>query len=300
MVTPYPPHPRRHRHLRRAGGAPASGPRATTSRCCRPAPRPPTTTSTCRGRAGPAGPGQAGARLRPGHRPVPPRRLLPGAVQTGRRSVRRQRRPGGSSSGVARDVEVRVHEVDYALGPRRRRSAARAARAHVARGRPRVVVHTEAERQALPRRLRGRRPTGSTWSTTVPTSCAAPRRRPAGGPRPRSGIPDDEFMFLVASASSSPTRASTGPSRAFAGAGRAGRRLDVVGSVRVEERGLPRLPRGARRAGRGHARRHAAHRLRRATRSSTSGWWPPTWSCCRTGTSGRRACSSGPRSTAAR
>ncbi|MGI8809124.1 MAG: glycosyltransferase family 4 protein [Acidimicrobiales bacterium] len=131
---------------------------------------------------------------------------------------------------AAHDLEVRVHEADYSsgLGPG---VAARAARRMWAAV-PRVVVHSDAQRRAF-----------------VDAFAVAPHRvavlehgadfiryttddRPAA--RAALCIPDDQFMFLSIGFIQ-PHKGFDRAIRAFAGLGEQGCRLDVVGSVRVDE-----------------------------------------------------------------
>jgi glycosyltransferase involved in cell wall biosynthesis len=133
---------------------------------------------------------------------------------------------------AARSIEFRVHEVDYDAGNspsvhgRLLRALWRAA--------DRVVVHTRAERDRFaaafglpPDRVE----LAEHGSNFVVRSSAT-----RGEARARFGIPDDETMFLSIGFIQ-PHKGFDRAVRAFAagGLGRRGCRLDVVGSVRVEE-----------------------------------------------------------------
>ena len=131
---------------------------------------------------------------------------------------------------AARDLEVRVHEADYQSG-RGDGVAARAARRMWAAA-PRVVVHSEAERQAFvegfgvpPERVE-----------VVDHGADFVRYTTEDRDQARAalGIPGDEFMFLSIGFIQ-PHKGFDRAVRAFAGMGEQGCRLDVVGSVRVEE-----------------------------------------------------------------
>ena len=141
----------------------------------------------------------------------------------------------GLAFRLARTTEVRVHEVDYTLG----RATAPVGPAAVAmwRGVDRLVLHTEAERRAFldafrvdPERV-DVADHGESFVRRTNLDRAAARRR--------LGIPDDTFTFLsigfiqphkgfdrAIGAFAALSATGLGPPRA---------RLDVVGSVRVEE-----------------------------------------------------------------
>ncbi|HJV09637.1 MAG TPA: glycosyltransferase family 4 protein, partial [Acidimicrobiales bacterium] len=132
---------------------------------------------------------------------------------------------------AARDLEVRVHEADYQSG-RGDGVAARAARRMWAAA-PHIVVHSEAERRAFcegfglaPERV-----------AVVDHGADFVRYTTADRAEARTslGVPDDEFMFLSIGFIQ-PHKGFDRAVRAFAGLGGQGCRLDVVGSVRVEER----------------------------------------------------------------
>jgi glycosyltransferase involved in cell wall biosynthesis len=131
---------------------------------------------------------------------------------------------------TARDLEVRVHEADYQSG-RGNGVAARAVRRMWAAA-PHVVVHSAAERQAFcegfgvaPERVE-----------VVDHGADFVRYTTADRVEARAalGIPEDEFMFLSIGFIQ-PHKGFDRAVRAFAGMGEQGCRLDVVGSVRVEE-----------------------------------------------------------------
>lgn len=131
---------------------------------------------------------------------------------------------------TARDLEVRVHEADYQSG-RGNGVAARAARRMWAAA-PHVVVHSEAERRAFcggfgvaPERV-GVVDHGADFVRYTTADRAEARAALA--------IPEDEFMFLSIGFIQ-PHKGFDRAVRAFAGLGEQGCRLDVVGSVRVEE-----------------------------------------------------------------
>ncbi|MDQ4091209.1 MAG: glycosyltransferase family 4 protein [Actinomycetota bacterium] len=131
---------------------------------------------------------------------------------------------------AAHDLEVRVHEADYQSG-RGNGVAARAARRMWAAA-PRVVVHSDAERQAFcegfgvpAERVEVVDHGGDFVRYTTADRAEA---------RAALGIPGDEFMFLSIGFIQ-PHKGFDRAVRAFAGMGEQGCRLDVVGSVRVEE-----------------------------------------------------------------
>lgn len=132
---------------------------------------------------------------------------------------------------AAHDLEVRVHEADYRSG-RGGGVAAMAARRMWAAA-PRIVVHSEAERQAFCEGFGVARERvevvdhGADFVryTTVERTEA----------RAALGIPAGEFMFLSIGFIQ-PHKGFDRAVRAFAGMGAQGCRLDIVGSVRVEER----------------------------------------------------------------
>ena len=131
---------------------------------------------------------------------------------------------------TAHDLEVRVHEADYLSG-RGNGVAARAVRRMWAAA-PRVVVHSEAERKAFcegfgvaPQRVEVVDHGADFFRYTTADRAEA---------RAALGIPDDDFMYLSIGFIQ-PHKGFDRAVRAFAGLGQQGRRLDVVGSVRVEE-----------------------------------------------------------------
>ena len=219
---------RRDRHLRRAAGAAAAGRRATTSRCCSPSPvgRPPPPR--------PAGPGRrrrAGRlvpRLRPGHRPLPPRRLLPAAVH--RRARASHRGPGARRRLPGRPAtsSVRLHEFDHRWGDRARPVVAGPPAGCCAGADQRHRPHRPSSATSWST-ASACRPTGSSSSTTAPTSCRAP---PPTGRTARAalGLPADEHVFLCIGFVQ-PHKGFDRAVRAFAGLAAQGARLDVVGSV---------------------------------------------------------------------
>ncbi len=133
---------------------------------------------------------------------------------------------------VARDIDIVVHETDYARG-RLPGELARAVRA-MWRAAPSVIVHTEEERRSFaeafgvpPERIR------------VAEHGAHFQRRTSfdrAGARAALGVPAEQFMFL----SIGFIQPHKGFDRAIRAFGRlagpeGGARLDVVGSVRVDE-----------------------------------------------------------------
>lgn len=131
---------------------------------------------------------------------------------------------------LARDLEVLVHEVDHSRG--RRVNLAAAAERLLWRTPDRIVVHTEVERVDLahgfgiPRRRIEVEAHGGHFKKQVEVSRAEARAE--------LGLPADDFMFL-AIGFIQPHKGFDRAIRAFAGLDGAGCRLDVVGSVRVEE-----------------------------------------------------------------
>jgi glycosyltransferase involved in cell wall biosynthesis len=133
---------------------------------------------------------------------------------------------------AARDLEVRVHEMDYSLG--RGSSLSALALRTMWRAVPRVVVHTEAERSSfhsafgVPLSHIARADHGADFvpHTTVDRAAA----------RESLGIGPDEVTFLSIGFIQ-PHKGFDRAIRAFAanGLGHRGCRLDVVGSVRLEE-----------------------------------------------------------------
>ncbi|MHB8671365.1 MAG: glycosyltransferase family 4 protein, partial [Acidimicrobiales bacterium] len=131
---------------------------------------------------------------------------------------------------AAHDLEVRVHETDYALG--RGLSPSAAAIRAMWRSVPQIVVHTEEERSSL----------HSAFGVPLSRITVAhhgedftPRTAPdRAAARARLGIRSDEVMFLSIGFIQ-PHKGFDRAVRAFSGLGGRGCRLDVVGSVRVEE-----------------------------------------------------------------
>lgn len=131
----------------------------------------------------------------------------------------------------AHRVEIRVHEADYA---RTHRGPATLASRAMWRAASRIVVHTETERKAfhdaygLPLSRISVEPHGSDFAARTDMSRAEARRR--------LRLPDGEVMFLSIGFIQ-PHKGFDRAIRAFAALGPvAGRaRLDIVGSVRVEE-----------------------------------------------------------------
>ena len=128
---------------------------------------------------------------------------------------------------AARDLEVRVHEADYQSG-RGNGVAARAARRMWAAA-PRVVVHSDAERRAFSEGF-GVAPKVVDHGADFVRYTTADRAEA----RAALGIAGDEFMFLSIGFIQ-PHKGFDRAVRAFAGMGEQGCRLEVVGSVRVEE-----------------------------------------------------------------
>ena len=129
----------------------------------------------------------------------------------------------------AGDVEVRVHEADYSLSPRSPRALGMGVLWRQVR---RLTVHTEAERRSLARTF-GLDPAriavadhGSSFLPRTVVDQASARRR--------LGLPEGDFIFL-AIGFLQPHKGFDRAIRAFAGAGAGGSRLEVVGSVRVED-----------------------------------------------------------------
>jgi glycosyltransferase involved in cell wall biosynthesis len=133
---------------------------------------------------------------------------------------------------MARDVEVRVHEADYASGTGGG-VAARAARRMWAAA-PRIVLHSDAQRRAFCDAF------GVAPGKVAVLDHGADfvRYTTDGRPAARAalGIPADEFMFLSIGFIQ-PHKGFDRAVRAFAGLGPHGCRLDVVGSVRVDDEG---------------------------------------------------------------
>ena len=131
---------------------------------------------------------------------------------------------------TARDLEVRVHEADYLSG-RGNGVASRAARRMWAAA-PHVVVHSEAERQAFCEGFG----VATDRVEVVDHGADFVRYTTADRAEARAalGISDDEFMFLSIGFIQ-PHKGFDRAVRAFAGLGDQGCRLDVVGSVRLEE-----------------------------------------------------------------
>jgi glycosyltransferase involved in cell wall biosynthesis len=141
----------------------------------------------------------------------------------------------GLAFRLARSTEVRVHEIDYTLG----RAPAPVGPAVVAmlRSIDRLVVHTEVERRAFldafridPQRVEVADHGGSFVRRT---------NLDRAGARRRLGIPEDVFSFLSIGFIQ-PHKGFDRAVEAFAaltaaGLGSPRARLDVVGSVRVEE-----------------------------------------------------------------
>jgi glycosyltransferase involved in cell wall biosynthesis len=128
---------------------------------------------------------------------------------------------------AARQLELRVHEVDYEWG--KRRIDGRLAR-RMFRAADRIVVHTDAEAEQFVEAFKLRRDRievtahGADFERRVDMTRDEARRV--------LGLPADEFMFL-AIGFIQPHKGFDRAIRAFAGLH--GARLDVVGSVRVEE-----------------------------------------------------------------
>jgi glycosyltransferase involved in cell wall biosynthesis len=131
---------------------------------------------------------------------------------------------------LARHVELRVHEIDYRHG---RPVSPNGWLARVAlRAADRITVHTEPEQREIARAY-GLQPD----RVEVVEHGAHFLRRTAldrAGARRRLRLPDDELMFLSIGFIQ-PHKGFDRAVRAFAGMDQAGCRLDVVGSVRVEE-----------------------------------------------------------------
>ncbi|MCU1462328.1 MAG: glycosyltransferase [Acidimicrobiales bacterium] len=136
---------------------------------------------------------------------------------------------------AARDLEVRVHEMDYSLG--RGSSPAAVALRMMWRAVPRVVVHTEAERASFHEAFGvplARVALADHGADFMPHTTAD--RETA---RASFGIGPDELTFLSIGFIQ-PHKGFDRAIRAFAanGLGHRGCRLDVVGSVRLEEPGF--------------------------------------------------------------
>lgn len=132
----------------------------------------------------------------------------------------------------AHDVEIRVHEADYA---RTHHGAAWLATRSMWRAASSITVHTETERQAfhdaygLPLARITVEPHGSDFAARSEDSREAARER--------LGIPVDTLL-LLAIGFIQPHKGFDRAIRAFTSSGAAssgGARLDIVGSVRVEE-----------------------------------------------------------------
>jgi len=131
---------------------------------------------------------------------------------------------------AAREVEVRVHEVDYRLG--RGHGPVALAMGAMWRSVDRIVVHTEAERTSFVEAFGV--PEGRVVVAVHGEHFVRRTRLDRAGARARLGVPDAEFMFLSAGFIQ-PHKGFDRAIRAFAGLGERGCRLDVVGSVRVGE-----------------------------------------------------------------
>lgn len=126
----------------------------------------------------------------------------------------------------ARDLEIRIHEIDYDRGPRSPLDRL------LWRSVPRIVLHTEAERARF----------ASTFGVPVDSLTVADhgesfeRRTELGRADARAalGVADSAFVFLCIGFIQ-PHKGFDRAVRAFAGLGGPDIRLDVVGSVRVEE-----------------------------------------------------------------
>ena len=147
-----PARPRRHRRLRRAAGPRPCGAAATTSRCCSPCPSAAHHHLDLQGPAGAAGAGRLMAGLRPGHRPLPPRRLLPATRPrpTSRISTGTGARRGVPSRAAGRDPAPRGRP-PLGVGRRAGRGSSRRARGH-----PASMLRRAADR--VPGRRRDHRP----------------------------------------------------------------------------------------------------------------------------------------------
>ena len=131
---------------------------------------------------------------------------------------------------AAHDLEVRVHAADYSSGLGGG-VAARAVRRMWAAA-PRVVVHSDAQRRAFTDAFAVAPDRVAVLDHGADFVRYTDDDRPAA--RAALGLPDDEFMFLSIGFIQ-PHKGFDRAVRAFAGMGELGCRLDVVGSVRVEE-----------------------------------------------------------------
>lgn len=132
----------------------------------------------------------------------------------------------------AHDVEIRVHEADYA---RTHHGAAWLATRSMWRAASRITVHTETERQAFHEAygLPGARIAVESHGSDFATRSTDSREQA----RERLGVPRDALMFLSIGFIQ-PHKGFDRAIRAFTasgGASSAHARLDIVGSVRVEE-----------------------------------------------------------------
>ncbi|MCU1447931.1 MAG: glycosyltransferase [Acidimicrobiales bacterium] len=131
---------------------------------------------------------------------------------------------------AAPDLEVQVHEVDYRLG--RGHGPVAVAMRGMWRSVPRILLHTDAERAAFldAFRVPGERvhlsPHGEHFTRRTSLDRVEARRR--------FGIPPEEFMFLSIGFIQ-PHKGFDRALRAFGDLGALGCRLDIVGSVRVED-----------------------------------------------------------------
>lgn len=131
---------------------------------------------------------------------------------------------------LARDLEVVVHEVDYSRG--RRLGPAALAERVLWRSADRIVVHTEVERADMAKSFGvpiARVDVGAHGADFIKR--VSMTRQEA---RAHFGLPADGHMFLSIGFIQ-PHKGFDRAVRAFSGMGAAGCRLDVVGSVRVEE-----------------------------------------------------------------
>ncbi len=194
----------------------------------------------------------------------------------------------------AANVEVVVHEIDYAHG-RGRTPDALAARLLWNRV-DRVVVHTERERTDFAQAF-GVDPVRVAVSTArrdvPPAHPVRPGGRPtlAGHLARRHRVPLDRLH--PAAQGLRPRRAGVRRARLRRPPGRrgvaAGQAIPPSSRTSTSWNGWSSAPRA-----------HACTRVSSATSSSTDGSSRPTSWYCRTARSGRRGCSSGPRCTAAR
>lgn len=131
---------------------------------------------------------------------------------------------------AARDLEVRVHETDYAAG-RGEGVLARAARAMWAAA-PHVSVHTEAERHVFSDAFDV--PIDRIQVVDHGAYFVRSTSLDRGAARQGLGIPPGQFMFLSIGFIQ-PHKGFDRSIRGFAGLGPRGCRLDVVGSLRLED-----------------------------------------------------------------